>query len=186
MKLRRSQIQNMLLLVLVVVLLFTPVGTKLKVQLNRLLAFSPSLVSQEDRAKVSTYHWSLKGMDDKLFEFKEAQDKVILLNFWATWCPPCIAEMPSMQELYNSYGDRVVFLFVSEEPAEKIQEFMDKHQYDFPVYQSISAPPQIFGHESIPQTYLIDQAGEIIIDKSGAADWNSDKVHQILDKLLNP
>src|SRR5690606_30220827 len=107
MKLRRSQIQNMLLLVLVVVLLFTPVGTQLKVQLNRLLAFSPSLVSQEDRAKVSTYHWSLKGMDDKLFEFKEAQDKVILLNFWATWCPPCIAEMPSMQELYNSYGDRV-------------------------------------------------------------------------------
>lgn len=185
MRLRKSQIQNILLLVTIVVLLFTPLGTQIKVQLNRLLAFSPSVVAEQSREKVTTYKWELQDLDGLRYSFTETQGKVVLLNFWATWCPPCIAEMPSMQELYNDYGDQIVFIFVSQEPKEKIQGFLEKHNYTFPVYQAISAPPTAFSHKSIPQTYLVDKAGNIVIDKNGAADWNSKSVRQTITELLN-
>src|SRR5690606_18174257 len=178
------QIQNLLLLVAIVVILFTPLGTQIKVQLNRLLAFSPSVVSTEHRSNVASYDWDLQDLEGNAFNFKDAQGKVILLNFWATWCPPCIAEMPSMQALYNDFGDQVVFVFVSQEPKEKIQGFLEKHNYNFPVYQAVSTPPSTFSYKSIPQSYLIDKAGTIVIDKNGAANWNSDSVRQTLTSLL--
>ncbi|WP_417359296.1 TlpA family protein disulfide reductase [Galbibacter sp.] len=185
MKLNKSQIQNILLLVGILVLLFTPLGTQIKVQLNRLLAFSPSVVAEDHRSKVTTYQWDLQNLEGNRYSFKDTQGKVVLLNFWATWCPPCIAEMPSMQELYNDYGDQIVFVFVSQEPKEKIQGFLDKHNYNFPVYQAISEPPAAFNHKSIPQTYLVDKAGNIVIDKNGAANWNSKSVRQTITTLLN-
>lgn len=184
MKLDKSKIKNILLLLVIVVVLFTPLGTQIKVQVNRLLAFSPSVVSQEQRAKVASYQWNLQTIEGKGYNFEQTQGKVVLLNFWATWCPPCIAEMPSMQELYNDYGDKIVFLFVSQEPKEKIQGFLDKHSYTFPVFQATSSPPDIFSHTTIPQTYLIDKTGEIVIDKDGAANWNSDSVRQTITDLL--
>jgi len=184
MKLNRSKIQNILLLLLIVVVLFTPLGTQIKVQVNRLLAFAPSVVSEEERTKVMAYDWNLQTLEGEGYNFTETQGKVVLLNFWATWCPPCIAEMPSMQELYNDYGDQVVFVFVSQEPKEKIEAFLDKHSYNFPVYQATSNPPAIFGHKTIPQTYLVDKTGAIVIDKNGAADWNSESVRQTITDLL--
>lgn len=184
MKLKKSQIQNIIFLVVIVVLLFTPLGTALKVQMNRLLAFAPAVVSKEDQAKLSSYQWSLQSLDGKEFNFTQTNGQVVLLNFWATWCPPCIAEMPSMQELYNDFGDQIAFVFVSQEPKEKIQEFLEKHHYDFPVYHPITTPPNPFHYTSIPQTYLIDKQGNIVIDKNGAANWNSPKVRQTIAELL--
>lgn len=185
MKLNKSQIQNIIFLAVIVVILFTPLGTEIKVQMNRLLAFSPSVVQFEDQEKVNTYHWDLQSLEGNAFNFTQTKGEVVLLNFWATWCPPCIAEMPSMQELYNHYGDQITFVFVSQEPKEKIQGFLDKHQYNFPVYQAISSPPTIFSYKSIPQTYLIDKAGNIVINKNGAANWNSQSVRQTISELLN-
>lgn len=184
MKIDKSKIQNVLLLLFIVVLLFTPIGTQIKVQLNRLLAFSPSVVSQQNRVSLTDYQWNLQTLEGDSFNFQQTQGKVVLLNFWATWCPPCIAELPSMQKLYKDYGDKIVFLFVTQEPKEKIQDFLNEHNYSFTVYQATSAPPSSFTHKSIPQTYLIDQEGEIVIDKGGAADWNSESVRQTIDDLL--
>jgi thiol-disulfide isomerase/thioredoxin len=116
--------------------------------------------------------------------FEEYKGKIIFVNFWATWCPPCIAEMPSMQKLYTNYQDKMVFLFVTTDSFEKANAFLVKKNLDLPVFQSVSNPPLEMESSTIPATYLIDQQSNTVIAKIGAADWNSDSLRAKIDKLV--
>lgn len=185
MKITRPQIKNLIFLVLIVVLLFTPVGTTFKIWINRVISFSPSVVDEDERKKINDYNWKLMSVNGEKYDFATAENnKVVFINFWATWCPPCIAEMPDLQALYNDYADKVDFLFVTNDKNEVINKFMEKHNYDFPVYKQLTQAPEEFNYSSIPITFLIDKKGEIVISKSGSADWNSEKVRTTIDKLL--
>lgn len=185
MKLNKSQISNLFFLVFIVVILFTPLGTTVKVWVNRIIAFSPSVVDVDDRIVLTDYDWKLqKANTGTLLNFENTKGNVVLVNLWATWCPPCIAEMPSMQALYEDYGDKVSFLFVTNDKEASVAKFMTENGYSFPVYFERSQTPVELYSRSIPATYLIDKKGNIVIEKTGAADWNSDAVRKQLDLLL--
>jgi len=174
-----------LLLAIIILLLFIPqTAMPIKVFFSRLLSFSPSEIAVEKRTTLDTYQWRLTSLDGEKISLASSEEKVVLINFWATWCPPCVAEMPSLQDLYNDYGDKVDFYFVSMEDPEKITRFMNKKGYDFPVYIPIQEVPNAIKSNSLPTTYVISKTGNIVIDKSGAADWNSKKVREVLDQLL--
>ncbi|MCK7589851.1 TlpA family protein disulfide reductase [Subsaxibacter sp. CAU 1640] len=149
-----------------------------------LALFSPSVIDEGKRIKVADYNWKLIDEAGKEFSYEEVKGKVVIINFWATWCPPCIAEMPSLNMLYNTYKDNVVFLLISNEDKSTISQFKLKNDYNFKVYSSIKPQPKMFDSSSIPKTYIIDKEGYIIIDKTGAADWNSEKVQDLLNSLL--
>ena len=106
------------------------------------------------------------------------------MNFWATWCPPCVAEMPSFQNLYSDYGDRVVFLFVANDDPDRVIRFMENKELSLPVYFQVSEVPGEMSSNSLPTTYIIDPRGVIIASKVGAADWNSSKVRALLDQHM--
>ena len=172
---------NVLFGVLIVLLLIPQTGKPIKVFVNRLIAFSPSVEDESDREVLQNYNWNLVDLKGVSVGFNEFKGKKILVNFWATWCPPCIAEMPSMQALYDDYKDDVVFVFVTNDSREEIVKFTTEHDYTFPIYQSISKVPSALETGTLPTTYLINEEGEIVIDKTGAADWNSAKVRSLLD-----
>jgi hypothetical protein len=91
-----------------------------------------------------------------------------------------------MQQLYETYKDKIEFVFVSNEKPETIKVFMNKNEYTFKVYNPIDASSiELFNVNSIPRTFLINQKGEVVIDKNGAANWNSDAVKTVINKLLN-
>ena len=92
--------------------------------------------------------------------------------------------MPSLEALHNDYQDKVVFLFVSNEDEEKVSKFIAKNNYGFNVHKPLSENPEDFDVSSIPRTFLIDKNGTIVIDKTGASNWNSEKVRTIIDQLL--
>jgi peroxiredoxin len=92
--------------------------------------------------------------------------------------------MPSIQDLYNDYKNEVVFLMISDEENDIIKKYMKKHDYNFEIYQPLSESPDILNNRSIPRTFLIDKNGNILIDKSGAANWNSEKVRETIDGLV--
>ncbi|MEP1489538.1 MAG: TlpA disulfide reductase family protein [Algibacter sp.] len=146
---------------------------------------SPSVVAKENQNKLNSYNWKLRDYNGSIFNFETVKGKVVLINFWATWCPPCIAEMPSMQSLYNDYSDKIEFVFVSNESSQTIREFLDKKKYTFNVYSPVNSAPESFDVSSIPRTFLIDKKGNIVIDKIGASNWDSDKVRVTIDNLLN-
>ncbi len=114
--------------------------------------------------------------------------KALLLNFWATWCPPCRYEKPFMQQIYDEYRDEgFVILAVSvREDRQTVQNYIDNHGYNYPVFldtrgESFSVYNQSGG---IPQTYLIDRRGRIHSFISGARDWTAPENRRLIEELL--
>ncbi|SHJ32447.1 Thiol-disulfide isomerase or thioredoxin [Arenibacter nanhaiticus] len=183
-KIEKKRLVTLLMVVALVIFLFTPVGFHIKVQINRLLAFNPTPVAEREQQTIGDYDWKLRDLQDSTFYFEAQKGQVILVNFWATWCPPCVAEMPSLQQLYNDYGDKVVFVFVAQDQEKRVKQFLTQNGYELPVYFEASTTPTTLFSKSIPATYIVDKSGKIIVAKTGAADWNSDETRKLLDQLV--
>lgn len=127
----------------------------------------------------------LKGQSVKLSSFK---GKVVLLNFWATWCPPCRQEMPSLEKLYQSMRGNQDFVIVTvdlQEEASVVKEFLSKNAYHFPVFlDATGAASGPYSVEAIPTTYVIDRAGRVIGGVQGAHEWDGPATQAGILKLL--
>jgi len=115
--------------------------------------------------------------------------QVVLLNFWATWCYPCRAEMPSMQALYDAYqhADFTILAIASDPQGQSVVgPFAAKHQLTFPilldVHNTVGAQLQLPG---IPTSYLLDKHSRIARMEVGVRDWNSQSVRQMIETLLD-
>lgn len=187
-KSKKSKIYNLIFIVIIVLLIIPQTRQPIQIFINKgiTLIVKPSVIEDAERKVITNYNWKLRDLSKTDFDFNAAKGKVVVINFWATWCPPCIAEMPSMELLYQNYkdNDEVVFLFVSNEDVAVIQKFMFKKEYTFDVYQSVTEYPKEFNVSSIPRTFVISKKGGIVIDKTGPADWNSERVTTTIDALL--
>lgn len=128
----------------------------------------------------------LKSETDSLITMQQLKGKVVILNFWATWCPPCRAEMPSLNALYKHYANdpRVVILPVDVDgDLAKSQSFMQGNQYNLPVYKLAGNLPQQLGFESIPTTYILDSKSRIAAQHSGAASYDDESFYSFIDGL---
>jgi len=185
---KKSKIYNSVFIIFIALLIFPQTRLPIQVFINKGIALivKPSVIDDSERKVISNYDWKLKDISGNTFDFGTSEGKVIIINFWTTWCPPCIAEMPSLEELYQKYkmNEDVVFLFVSNEETEVLYEFMTHKNYSFEVYQSLTSYPKEFDVSSIPRTFIISKKGKIVIDKSGAANWSSERVTNAIDDLL--
>ena len=185
MKIKKPSSSTIIFLVVIALLLIPQTRQPIQIAYHSLLAkFSPSTISEDERRIISYSQWELKSLTGEGLNFKTTKGKVVFLNFWATWCPPCIAEFQSVQDLYSDYKDKVVFVLVSNESPEVIQKFLDKNDYEIIIYNPLTNNPKEFNPSSIPRTYLIDKEGQIVIDKNGAADWNSNSIRTLINDLL--
>lgn len=113
--------------------------------------------------------------------------KVVFINFWASWCPPCQAEMPSIEALYKKLGkdDRFVFLFINEDDdKEKARNFLEKNHYTIPLYSSSGTIPDEIYSGSLPTTIVMNKEGKIVLKKEGMAGYDTDAFMQQLKDLL--
>ena len=187
MKITKEQISNGIWILAIALILFTPLGFYPRVWVNKIVAtvLSPSTIDEEEQANLKNYNWSLVGLDGEQTNLQSKKGEVVLINVWATWCPPCVAELPGFAELYEDYGDKVTFVFVANDEKQKVETFLKKKEYDLPVYFQASTIPQELESNSIPVTYILDKEGNIVVDKTGAANWNSDKIRSLLDVLIS-
>lgn len=175
---------NILFGIVVLLLIIPQTRMPIQVFVQRIIAFSPSTIDEEKRETIQDYSWNLRALNSSKINLEDARNEVIIINLWATWCPPCVAEMPSLQALYNDYGNQVSFYFVSNEKSETLNRFMDRHSYSLPIFQPLEEAPAKLNSNSLPTTYVINKKGEILIKKTGVADWNSQKMRGLLDKLI--
>ena len=121
------------------------------------------------------------------FSLRNFENKVLFINYWATWCNPCLAEMPNMAELYNQYkeNDNIVFLYLSKEDADTIIDYIPKDDSlgQLPIYKVVT-DDDLFSTRGIPTTFIVNRNGEIVIKDVGSAVWNDQSVVDYLDKLL--
>lgn len=173
---------NILFATFILAMLIPKTRMPIMVFVQRTLAIGPSV--KKNKPQLHDYYWEMTKADGQRISFVEAENEVVLLNFWATWCPPCIAEMPSMQRLYDTYGDKVKFYLVTDENPDKVQAFIEKNNYTLPIYYSSYALPKLLQSRALPTTFILGKDGKIHIKETGVAKWDSKRVQELLDRLL--
>lgn len=168
----------------IALIFFTPLEYYLIKYANRVLSNNSVPLAQREQEIVNNYDWTLESSDGESLNMEQYEGDVVLINFWATWCGPCVEEMPDLQKLYTEYNDRVTFLFVARDKRNRVANFIVKNNYNFPVYFESGLTPKQFYHTSIPATYIIGKNGIIEMAKTGSYNWNSKSVKELLDNLL--
>ncbi|MDT8283141.1 MAG: TlpA disulfide reductase family protein [Gammaproteobacteria bacterium] len=134
--------------------------------------------------------FELLNMDEDKIKLSDYKGKVVLLNFWATWCPPCRREMPSMERLYQQIGDEK-FSVIAVDQMEGIDEvFAFTGQLELvPTFQILfdttSKVSQDYAVRGLPTTYLLDKQGKVRYRAVGGREFDHPEVLQIIKKLID-
>ena len=133
------------------------------------------------------YNLTLHTLDGRQTSLRDLKGKVIFLNLWASWCPPCIAEMPGIQQLYRETDtSRVAFVMLSlDENPDKARKLIKRKGFAFPTYVPGSTMPAVYATRSIPTTFVISKQGEIVMRHEGMADYHSADFKAFLSKLVD-
>ena len=126
-------------------------------------------------------------LENNIFTLQNFKGKNLFINYWATWCNPCLAEMPYMAELYENYKDEedIIFLYLSREKLETIKNYKPKDEslQQLPIYKIIT-DDEFFATSGIPTTFIINSDGEVIVKDLGSAFWNDESVFKLIDNLI--
>jgi len=183
---KKLSIKNILFIAIVVLFIIPQTRMPIQVAINKLKVqiFSPSVFAKEDQTQLEPFIYKVKLIDGFSRDVKIGQGKVTFISYWATWCPPCVAELPSIEKLYEDYGSKVDFILITNEEPIKVKRFLERKELNIPaVLSQMNTPEQLY-ERSIPTTYIIDKTGKIIIKEKGAANWNSIRVRKTLDNLI--
>ena len=118
-----------------------------------------------------------QGVPAPDFTLPGLDGQVVLLNIWATWCPPCVDEMPSMEKLYQTLkteGFEILAVSMDESGAQTVRPFMEKHQLNFPALTDTEgAIKSLYQTTGVPESFIIDKDGVIVEKVIGPRDWAS-------------
>lgn len=183
----RKNIVNTLFIALFLTLVLLPSAKALVMQgLMEIGLFKPSLDRRANNLSVDLSAIKFKDAKNNLISLSDFGGKVVFLNFWATWCPPCLAEMPSIHKLHQQFAndEDVVFLFIDADgDFKKSQAFLGRKKYEFPLYTFASDIPTDIFNGSLPTTVVFDKKGRIAYNGVGAANYASPKFMAFIKAL---
>ena len=121
------------------------------------------LEADDRRRDDPDFNFTLSDLDGHPWTLKDLRGKVVLVNFWATWCPPCRKEMPDLEALYNRFKDKgLIVLAISDEDASKVAPFIAEHHYTYPILLDPgSKVHQLFVVQGIPKSFLYNREGHL-------------------------
>jgi thiol-disulfide isomerase/thioredoxin len=123
------------------------------------------------------YAMPLQALDGSAVDTASFRGHVVFINFWASWCAPCVAEMPSIERLVARLAEAdAAFACVTREPREKVQAFVAKKGWKVPIYLLDGEPPEIFSTLSIPATFVLAHDGTVAMQHNGAARWDTEEI----------
>ncbi|MBI5192740.1 MAG: TlpA family protein disulfide reductase [Nitrospirae bacterium] len=142
---------------------------------------------QEFPRPVEAKDFTLKDIANKKINLKSYRGKVVMLNFWATWCGPCRMEMPSMERLHQQFKDKafVIISVASGDSREEVSSFMKEYRLTFPALldddYEVSDEYKVW---AVPTTYFINTKGEIIGKAQGGRDWSTRAATQYISSIF--
>jgi thiol-disulfide isomerase/thioredoxin len=194
-KISLSNIFTSILILFILAMLFSSdFKGKVMENLMKVGLFQPSIPNEplaDLTAGISASNTSeeilFRNMDGEVIELADQKGKVVFINFWATWCPPCIAEMPSINKLYSNFKDNesVVFMMVDVDNSPvKSQKFMDKRNFNLPIYTPASPIPSSYMEGAIPTTLVLNKYGKVVLKHEGMGDFSNEEFKTFVNQLI--
>lgn len=132
--------------------------------------------------------FSLPDLDGRIISLSAFKGKVVIVNIWATWCPPCVSETPSLDKLYKMFKDEGLELLavsVDENGKKAVEPFLKKKNLSFPVLlDPDSRVAALYRTTGVPESFIVKKDGTLDNKIQGAIDWTSPKVIEYFQKLL--
>ncbi len=149
-----------------------------------LLAIQPSAAPAKSEARKPAPAWELKDVEGKVVKLSDFKGRVVILDFWATWCPPCRAEIPGFVALQKQYGEKgltIIGVSLDEKGPKVVKPFMKKYSINYPIVMGDTKTQNAYGGiEGIPTTFVIDGDGMIVSKHVGFAEKS------VFEKELKP
>jgi thiol-disulfide isomerase/thioredoxin len=133
------------------------------------------------------FSFTVKDLDNRKISFDRFKGKVLFIKVWATWCGPCRAEMPTIQALYERVKNNdIEFVMLSideDKDFNRVKKFVEKNGYTFPVFMPSGKLPEQLWVPSIPTTFIVDKAGNVVRKKTGMTNFNTGAYVKLLEDL---
>ncbi|HAD14841.1 MAG TPA: thiol:disulfide interchange protein [Saprospirales bacterium] len=126
---------------------------------------------------------NMTDLDGKPVKLSDFAGKPVFLNFWATWCGPCVGEMQSIEKASQQFKEQIVFLAVSNEPVPTIQSYLKKNKFSFQFGKLEGSYLNVFV-VALPTTLLIDKNGQVVKEEEGYRNWASPGSIKMLEELV--
>jgi thiol-disulfide isomerase/thioredoxin len=147
-----------------------------------LLLFTLLACSGSENADITSI--KLKELNDEPIDFSQYEGKTVFINFWATWCKPCIQEMPMIESAQNNLrNENVIFLLASNEDIEQIEEFKKKQAYNLH-YVHVENLEEL-KIQALPTTYIFNREGKMKFSETGYRKWNDPDNIKLITKIMN-
>jgi peroxiredoxin len=120
------------------------------------------------------------------FRLADHRGKVVLINFWATWCPPCLEEMPALERLWHQQRDRGFVLIAVSLDADSgvVKPFVAEHRLTFPIGLDAKLEvANLYGIRALPATFVVDRQGQVAALALGPRAWDNDASHSLVEEL---
>ncbi len=164
----------------------TVLVTILSLTLNDTSFEFPNQVAIE--SDVPAPDFSFPGLDGKKVRLSDYKGKVVLVNIWATWCPPCVDEMPSMEKLYRKFKEQnfeILAVSIDESGSKAVAPFMKKNRLTFPaLIDSDGTIKSAYRIAAIPESFIIDKQGVLVKKIVGPLDWADPQVFRFFGDLI--
>jgi thiol-disulfide isomerase/thioredoxin len=187
MKFLKKNIINALFVALLLVIVLVPDAKALLLKgLMKIGFYQPNIAAKEEVLSTNLEGIKFKNIKGELVDLGDLMGKVIFLNFWTTWCPPCRAEMPSLDKLYQTFktDKNIVFIFADADgELAKASAFMQERKYELPVYRMESEIPDQIFKGTLPTTVIFDKEGRLSFHHQGMANYADQKIIDFLRKL---
>lgn len=124
----------------------------------------------------------------KKIDLSKEKDRILVVHFWATWCPPCVEEIPALSQFWEKYRDRTdidLYAVSVDKDWKTIETFAKKHPSAIPVFLDPSAATaKRFGTTQYPETYIVNRSGRVLFRLQGAVNWSDPEIRNRIEQIL--